>query len=168
MNKQLRMLSESLGMALTEQGLTLACAESCTGGWVAAVVTATAGSSAWFDRGFVTYSNKAKEEMLGVPSATLASHGAVSEDTARAMALGALQHSDAGIALAITGIAGPGGGSPGKPVGTVCFSWCRRGEPPESETRLWPGDRETVRRQALTHALKGVLSRLKATAKTVP
>ena len=168
MDSQLLELSETVGQALAERGLTLACAESCTGGWVAAVVTATAGSSGWFDRGFVTYSNNAKEEMLDVSPATLIAHGAVSEETAREMALGALQHSTAGVALAITGIAGPGGGSPGKPVGTVCFSWCWRGEPACSETRHWPGDRQTVRRQALQHALSGLLSRLKATAKTVP
>ena len=168
MDEQLLDLSAAVGLALTDCGLTLASAESCTGGWVATVVTATAGSSGWFDRGFITYSNNAKEEMLGVPPATLVTHGAVSEETARAMAVGALQHSNAGIALAITGIAGPGGGSPGKPVGTVCFSWCRRGLEADSETRCWPGDREAVRRQALVHALSGLLSRLKATAKTVP
>ena len=168
MNPQLLSLSEAVGKFLSEQGLTLACAESCTGGWVAAVVTATAGSSGWFDRGYVTYSNQAKEEMLGVPAATIANHGAVSEETARAMAAGALEHSSAGVALAITGVAGPGGGSPGKPVGTVCFSWCRRGEPATSETRHWSGDRETVRRQALMHALNGLIGRLEATAKTVP
>ena len=168
MDTQLLFLSEAVGKLLTEQGLTLACAESCTGGWVAAVVTATAGSSGWFDRGFVTYSNQAKEEMLGIPSATIAKHGAVSEETARAMATGALERSSAGVALAITGVAGPGGGSPGKPVGTVCFSWCRRGEPAASETRHWSGDRETVRLQALMHSLAGLIARLEATAKTVP
>ena len=168
MDSELLSLSEALGQLLSEQGLTLACAESCTGGWVAAVVTATAGSSGWFDRGFVTYSNQAKEEMLGVPAATIACHGAVSEETARAMASGALEHSSAGVALAITGVAGPGGGSPGKPVGTVCFSWCRRGEPASSETRHWPGDREAVRRSALVHSLIGMIARLQATAKTVP
>jgi len=166
MDSRLLSLSAAVGNILAEQRLTLACAESCTGGWVAAVVTATAGSSGWFDRGFVTYSNQSKEEMLGVPAATIKAHGAVSEETARAMAAGALERSSAGMALAITGVAGPGGGSPGKPVGTVCFSWCRRGEPATSETRHWSGDRETVRRQALMHSLAGVIAR--ATAKTVP
>ena len=168
MESQLLALSRLVGEVLNANGTTLACAESCTGGWVAAVVTATAGSSDWFDRGFVTYSNESKEELLGVPAATIATHGAVSEETARAMATGALERSRAGMALAITGIAGPGGGSPGKPVGTVCFSWCRRGEPATSETRHWSGDREAVRRSALIHALCGVVTRLGGTAKTVP
>ncbi len=168
MDSQLRSLSAAVGQALSEQGLSLCCAESCTGGWVAAVVTATAGSSSWFERGFVTYSNQAKEEMLGVPRETLDANGAVSEETARAMALGALAHSRAGIALAITGIAGPAGGSATKPVGTVCFSWCLSGEMPSSETRHWSGDRQEVRRQALIHGLSGVISRLKASAKPVP
>ena len=150
------------------RGMTLTCAESCTGGWVAEVVTATAGSSNWFDRGFVTYSNCAKQEMLAVPETTLANYGAVSEETARAMATGALAHSHAQIALAITGIAGPGGGSPGKPVGTVCFSWCSVGEAAESEVRLFSGDREGVRRAAVIHALSVLLSRLEGAAKTVP
>lgn len=168
MEAELRLLSESVGAALNAQGVRLACAESCTGGWVAATVTATAGSSDWFERGFVCYSNEAKQEMLGVPATTIAMHGAVSEETARAMATGALARSHAQIALAITGIAGPGGGSSSKPVGTVCFSWCREGEAAASETRLFPGDREQVRRSALIHALSGLLLRLEATAKTVP
>ena len=168
METELQALSQAVGAALLEQKLTLACAESCTGGWVAMLVTASAGSSAWFDRGFVTYSNKSKEEMLGVSPRTLASFGAVSEETAREMARGALARSEAGISLAVSGIAGPGGGSAGKPVGTVCFAWCRRGEPAESETQHFDGDRETVRRRALLHALGGMLGRLKATAKTVP
>lgn len=169
MDAELRLLSEAVGAALMRQQSMLACAESCTGGWVAAVVTATAGSSNWFERGFVTYSDAAKQEMLGVPAETLATHGAVSEETARAMAAGALAHSHAKIALAVTGIAGPGGGSPSKPVGTVCFSWCREGEPAMSETRRFSGEREAVRRQALVHALSELLARLEDTpAKTVP
>ncbi len=173
MDAELLTLSAAVGRALAERKLRLACAESCTGGWVAAVVTATAGSSAWFDRGFVSYSNQAKQELLAVPGQTLEAHGAVSEQTARAMAAGALAHSVADVALAITGIAGPGGGSPGKPVGTVCFSWCRRGEPAASETREFAGDRQAVRRAALIHSLEGLLARLKVVtlkdpAKTVP
>ncbi|HUW38782.1 MAG TPA: nicotinamide-nucleotide amidohydrolase family protein [Rhodocyclaceae bacterium] len=168
MDAELRQLSEAVGAALARRQLLLACAESCTGGWAAAAVTATAGSSNWFERGFVTYSNSAKQEMLGVPEATLADHGAVSEETARAMAEGALAHSRAGMALAITGIAGPGGGSPGKPVGTVCFSWCAAGAAAESETRRFSGEREQVRRSAVIHALSGLLARLEGTAKTVP
>lgn len=168
MDAKLRLLSEAVGVALLRHHFMLTCAESCTGGWVAAVVTATAGSSNWFERGFVTYSDDAKQEMLGVPAATLSAHGAVSEETARAMAAGALAHSHAQIALAITGIAGPAGGSPSKPVGTVCFSWCIEGTSAISETRIFPGDRETVRRSALIHALSGLLSRLEGAAKTVP
>ena len=168
MDAELYRLSESLGAALVRHRARLACAESCTGGWVAAVVTATAGSSNWFERGFVTYSDAAKQEMLSVPKATIATHGAVSEETARAMAAGALAHSQAQVALAITGIAGPGGGSPGKPVGTVCFSWCMGAEDSSSETRLFPGDRETVRRSALIHALSGLMLRLEGAAKTMP
>ncbi len=153
-------LSQRVGARLRERSLTLATAESCTGGWVAQIVTHTGGSSAWFERGFVTYSNEAKMEMLGVAPATLAASGAVSEETAREMAAGALTNSRAGVALAITGIAGPTGGSPEKPVGTVCFAWCRRGEAPESEWRHFDGDREAVRRQSAIFALEGLLARL--------
>jgi len=167
MDSELQVLSEAAGVALNAQKLMLACAESCTGGWVAQVITATAGSSGWFERGFVTYSNAAKQEMLGVRDETLAQHGAVSPETAREMALGALAHSHAQVALAITGIAGPGGGSPGKPVGTVCFAWCRANAPVITETQCFPGDREAIRRQAVVHSLNGLLALLE-TAKTVP
>ncbi|HEX8986698.1 MAG TPA: nicotinamide-nucleotide amidohydrolase family protein [Rhodocyclaceae bacterium] len=160
MDADLADLSQRTGTALRERSLTLATAESCTGGWVAQIVTHTGGSSAWFERGFVTYSNDAKMEMLGVASATLAACGAVSEETAREMAAGALAHSHAGVALAITGVAGPTGGSPDKPVGTVCFAWCRRGEAPQSERRRFDGDREAVRRQSAIYALEGLLRRL--------
>lgn len=164
MDKRLEALSLRVGDVLREQGLTLATAESCTGGWVAQVVTHTAGSSAWFDRGFVTYSNDAKVQMLGVNPQTLATHGAVSPETAAEMAGGALNRSNALIALSISGIAGPTGGSPDKPVGTVCFGWCRRGHAPDTERQQIAGDRETVRRRAVIHALEGLLAR----AKTVP
>jgi nicotinamide-nucleotide amidase len=123
---ELEKLAERLGQRLLERGECLAAAESCTGGWLAQSVTAIAGSSAWFDRGFVTYSNAAKIDMLGVPENTLNRHGAVSEAVARAMAQGALAHSRADWTVAITGIAGPGGGSPEKPVGTVCFAWASK------------------------------------------
>jgi len=130
---------------------------------VAQAVTSVAGSSNWFERGYVTYSNAAKREALGVPKATLLRYGAVSEQTARAMALGALRRSGAGggrrrslLALAITGIAGPGGGAPGKPVGTVCFAWAQ-GRRMRSETRQFRGGRSRVRRQSVIHALRGVL-----------
>ena len=160
MTPSLENLALAVAEALAHQGLRLATAESCTGGWVAQALTAIAGSSAWFERGFVTYSNAAKEDMLGVGPATLAVHGAVSEETAREMAAGALAHSRADVSLAITGIAGPSGGSPGKPVGTVCFAWCRRGADPRSVREVFSGDREAVRRQAVVRALAGLLELL--------
>ena len=135
-------------------------AESCTGGWVAQALTAIAGSSAWFDRGFVTYSNEAKQEMLGVSAETLKKHGAVSEETAREMAQGALGRSRGTVALAITGIAGPTGGTPQKPVGTVCFAWATKGRPVRAETKHFSGDREAVRRQSVDFSLARVLQLL--------
>ena len=155
-------LAESLGRKLQEKGARLVTAESCTGGWAAQAVTAIAGSSAWFERGFVTYSDEAKAELLGVRRETLERHGAVSEETAREMALGALARSRGSVALAITGIAGPGGGSAAKPVGTVCFAWAARGGALRSETRLFSGDREAVRRQSVERALRGTLEHLDA------
>jgi nicotinamide-nucleotide amidase len=153
-------LAEALGRVLKGRKAQLVTAESCTGGWVAQAVTAVPGSSEWFERGFVTYSNASKEEMLGVTSATLARHGAVSEETAREMALGALARGRGTVALAITGVAGPSGGSEAKPVGTVCFAWASRGGAARSETRHFPGDREAVRRQSVEHALAGLLTHL--------
>lgn len=153
-------LSESLGHCLRDRGEWLTTAESCTGGWVAQSITAIAGSSAWFDRGFVTYSNGAKQDMLGVPESTLNRHGAVSEATARAMAHGAIAHSRADWALAITGVAGPTGGSAEKPVGTVCFAWAQRDAGCEAQTCRFAGDRASVREQAVHHALRGLLTRI--------
>lgn len=153
-------LSESLGHCLRDRGEWLTTAESCTGGWVAQSITAIAGSSAWFDRGFVTYSNGAKQDMLGVPKSTLNRHGAVSEATARAMAQGAIAHSRADWALAITGVAGPTGGSAEKPVGTVCFAWAQRDAGCEAQTCRFAGDRASVREQAVHHALRGLLARI--------
>jgi len=154
-------LSETLGQALQARHWQLALAESCTGGMVAQSVTAIAGSSAWFDRGFVTYSNAAKTDMLGVPEALIAAHGAVSEPVAQAMATGALQHSQAQVSGAVTGIAGPGGGSQYKPVGTVCFAWARYGADGANdvivETRHFAGDRSQVREQAANYLLAGLL-----------
>jgi len=155
-------LAEKVAAALIARRAMLATAESCTGGWVSEVLTAIPGSSAWFERGFVTYSNAAKEEMLGVGRATLQQHGAVSEAVAREMALGALAHSHAGVALAVTGIAGPSGGSVEKPVGTVCFAWAVPGRAARAETRHLSGDREAVRRQSVERALQGVLELLDA------
>jgi nicotinamide-nucleotide amidase len=152
-------LARAIGERLKAGGEVLVTAESCTGGWAAQVVTSVAGSSAWFDRGFVTYSNAAKEEVLGVRPDTLRQHGAVSEETAREMARGALLRSAATVAVAVTGVAGPGGGSAEKPVGTVCFAWCR-GSEVRSETRRFSGDRENVRRQSVILALEGVMRAL--------
>jgi nicotinamide-nucleotide amidase len=152
-------IARRVGEQLKAKGLVLATAESCTGGWVAQAVTAVAGSSEWFDRGFVTYSNDAKREMLGVRAETLDRHGAVSEETAREMAAGALAASRAQLAVAITGIAGPAGGTAQKPVGVVCFAWARRGVPIESATQRFDGDREAVRRQSVLFGLQGVLDR---------
>lgn len=156
-------LATLVGERLRKSGDTLATAESCTGGWVAQSITAIAGSSEWFDRGFVTYSNEAKVEMLGVSSGTLALHGSVSEQTASEMVSGALEHSRAGFALSITGVAGPTGGSRAKPVGTVCFGWARRADRSvRVETRRFEGDREAVRRQSVIRALHGVVEWLDA------
>jgi nicotinamide-nucleotide amidase len=150
-------LSRRLGEVLLQRRLRLAVAESCTGGWVAKCITDIAGSSKWFDRGFVTYSNQAKQDMLDVSAATLDSAGAVSEATVAEMVRGVLRHSVADIGVAVSGIAGPGGEVPGKPVGTVCFAWVRRDGPLHLETRHFDGGREAVRRQAVAHALDGVL-----------
>jgi nicotinamide-nucleotide amidase len=152
-------LAQKVGEALKAQGLMLVTAESCTGGWAAMALTAIAGSSDWFERGYVVYSNAAKREELGVSEDTLTRHGAVSEETAREMAAGALKNGRGQVALAITGVAGPSGGSRDKPVGTVCFAWARGGKI-SSETRRLDGDRESVRRQSVLHALQGVLELL--------
>jgi nicotinamide-nucleotide amidase len=155
-------LSGRVGSLLLQQQRMLVSAESCTGGWVAKCLTDIAGSSAWFERGFVTYSNRAKQEMLGVAAATLDSHGAVSEATVWEMVCGALGHSAADVAVAISGIAGPSGGSREKPVGTVCFAWLVAGGEPRVETRRFDGDREAVRRQSVVRALKGLVDVLGA------
>ena len=158
-------LVTSIAAELTSRGLMLSTAESCTGGLVAAACTDLAGSSAWFDRGFVTYSNAAKHEMLGVPLALIEQHGAVSEAVAGAMALGAsteraVLKSQAQVAISITGIAGPSGGSLDKPVGTVCFGWAVAGVC-KTETVLLMGDRASIRAQATHYALSELLRLLK-------
>ena len=137
---------------LRRAGLTVATAESCTGGLIAAALTAVAGSSDVVDRGFVTYSNAAKAEMLGVPADLIAAHGAVSEPVAARMAGGALDRSAAGVAVAVTGVAGPGGGSAEKPVGLVWFGVARRGGPAWTERAVFPGDRGAVREATVAHA----------------
>jgi nicotinamide-nucleotide amidase len=152
---------EELAALLLERGWFMATAESCTGGLIAAACTDLAGSSAWFERGFVTYSNEAKTELLGVPATLIEQHGAVSEPVARAMAQGAVARSPARVAVAVTGIAGPTGGSAAKPVGTVWFGFAIDGEV-TSERQLFPGDRATVRAATVRHALDGLLARLRA------
>jgi nicotinamide-nucleotide amidase len=150
----------SLGDALRARGTMLATAESCTGGLIAAACTAVAGSSDWFERGFVTYSNAAKTELLGVDEALIQTHGAVSAEVACAMAEGALAHSKAGIAVAVTGIAGPGGAVPGKPVGTVWFALARRDKAATAELLQLGGDRTAVREQTVAHALSRLFEAL--------
>ena len=153
-------LAEEVGRALKQLGLMLATAESCTGGWIAEAVTMVPGSSEWFERGFVTYTNTAKREMLGVEEATLEARGAVSEEVVREMVSGALARSHAHLAVAVSGVAGPSGGTPEKPVGMVCIAWGSKDAAPRAETRHFPGDREAVRRQSVEHALRGVLALL--------
>ena len=152
-----------LGEALRARGWQIATAESCTGGLIAAACTSVAGSSDWFDRGFVSYSNDAKQDLLDVPVALIAEHGAVSEPVACAMAVGALRHSRATLTVAVTGIAGPGGAVPGKPVGTVWLAWARRTGPVDAaevqaECRLLPGDRSAVRAGTVQWALGGLVA----------
>lgn len=143
----------SLISTLTEKHWRLVTAESCTGGLVAATLTDIAGSSAWFEGSFVTYSNDAKKRMLSVPDTVLQQYGAVSEQTAKAMAQGALQHSSADVSIAITGIAGPSGGSEEKPVGMVCFAWAIKTGALSSQTQYFDGDRQAIRHQAMLHAI---------------
>lgn len=159
-DSELYQLAARLGEVLRAGGLVMVTAESCTGGWVSEAVTAIAGSSEWFDRGYVTYSNRAKQEMLGVTDAALENHGAVSEPTVIEMAQGALRASGADLAVAVSGIAGPGGATPGKPVGLVCFAWGIKGKPFTAKTFQFPGDRQAVRRQAVVIALTGLLEAL--------
>jgi nicotinamide-nucleotide amidase len=147
-----------LGEALLKKCWMLVCAESCTGGGIAAALTEIAGSSQWFDRGFVTYSNQAKQDMLGVASETLNRHGAVSEQTVREMVTGALSRSGAQVSVAVSGIAGPGGGTDERPVGTVCLAWQVEGQEPVVRTEHFSGDRSSVREQTLLSALQGLLS----------
>ncbi len=157
---KLDQLAEQTGNALKRHAVTLVTAESCTGGWVAREITAIPGSSHWFDRGFVTYTNQSKQEILGVQATTLDEHGAVSEQTVREMAEGALQHSHADVSIAISGIAGPGGASAEKPVGTVWLAWTGTGRSTLSQVQHYTGDREQVRQQAVVTALQGLLAYL--------
>lgn len=149
-------LAEKVGESLKAKKLLLSVAESCTGGGVSCALTEIAGSSEWFDCGFVPYSNSAKTEMLNIPASLIAQHGAVSEEIAAAMAEGALANSEAHVAISTTGIAGPGGAVPGKPVGTVCFGW-RVGGVTHTERKVFSGDRHAVREQTVAHALNKLL-----------
>ncbi len=150
--------AQRVGETLSARSWMLTTAESCTGGWIGECVTMVAGSSGWYDRGFITYTNAAKMQMLGVRAETLRDHGAVSEATVVEMALGALARSDAHIAVAVSGIAGPGGATAGKPVGTVCVGWAVAGGEAWVRSVRFGGDRESVRRQAVLVALDGVIS----------
>ncbi|MEE4185271.1 MAG: nicotinamide-nucleotide amidohydrolase family protein [Gammaproteobacteria bacterium] len=153
-------LVERLAAALSAAQAAVATAESCTGGWIAKTLTDRPGSSGWFGYGFVTYSNQAKMDLLGVPAEVLEAHGAVSEATALAMAAGAAERSGARYSVAVTGIAGPDGGSADKPVGTVWFAWHSAGEAPLTARHVFAGDRDTVRRQTVTTALYGLVERI--------
>ena len=161
---ELHRLAIDLGERMRAGHHMLVTAESCTGGWIAKTVTDIAGSSDWFDCGMVVYSYEAKQAMLGVHPQTLETHGAVSRETAIEMVSGALVHSGAGIAVAVTGIAGPGGGSEGKPVGTVWVAWKRRGGYAKAEVFHFDGDREAIRRQTVALALRGLGAQLDAVA----
>lgn len=153
-------LSIQLGAALQKHGYKLALAESCTGGMASAAITEIAGSSDWFDRGFITYSNASKQDLLNVSSSTLATYGAVSEETAKEMALGALNYSHADIAASITGIAGPSGGSAEKPVGTVCFAWTTKDGRSKTFSEHFIGTRQTIRHQAVTRLVTDLINAL--------
>ena len=155
--RDIESLASELGRQMLARQWRVTTAESCTGGLVAGAITTIAGSSDWFDRGFVTYSNESKRELLGVSEAVLRDHGAVSEPTAITMAEGAVIRSDATLAVSITGIAGPGGGTPSKPVGMVCFAWARRNGATISATHYLDGDRAAVRHASVVIALRGLL-----------
>ena len=159
-DEELHQLAAELGDKLRARGWMLATAESCTGGWVGQLLTSLPGSSQWYERGFITYANAAKIEMLGVPAEVIDEHGAVSEEAASAMAAGALAHSHAQATLAISGIAGPGGGTPQKPVGLVCYGWALEDGTVMSSTCRLDGDREEIRSRAVAAAMRGLIELL--------
>jgi nicotinamide-nucleotide amidase len=156
----LRAAANSLAQRMLASDRTVVTAESCTGGWIGKVCTDLPGSSRWYLGGVVSYANEAKAGLLGVESALLQAHGAVSESVARAMAQGALEQLGGDLSVAVSGIAGPDGGTPDKPVGTVCFAWALKGARGRVETRRFRGDRDLVRRRCVAHALRGVLAML--------
>ena len=159
-DQALGLRAAALARELKLHGRVLALAESCTGGWISKVCTDLAGSSAWFERGLVTYSNEAKRELLGVAAGDLHRFGAVSEEIAAAMARGAVENGRGDVSVSVTGIAGPDGGSPDKPVGTVCFGWALPDDIVETEIQRFVGDRDEVRRASVARALEGLLERL--------
>ncbi|MCL6416340.1 nicotinamide-nucleotide amidohydrolase family protein [Aestuariirhabdus sp. Z084] len=158
--EQIELLAHQVGVALEAGKDVLATAESCTGGGIACAITEIAGSSVWFDAGFVTYSNEAKQRMLGVQSATLERFGAVSEDVVLEMTSGSLDRSNASVAVSVSGVAGPGGGTEDKPVGTVWIAWQRKGQSGQARKFCFSGGRHAVRQQTVVAALNGVLARL--------
>lgn len=157
MDHEIIALAERLGRQLKAKGAKIATAESCTGGGIAQAITEIPGSSEWFDRGFVTYSNAAKIQMLGVRPETLERHGAVSAETAAEMAAGALARSEADCAIAVTGIAGPGGGTEAKPVGTVFIAWQWRGQEVRISKNLFQGSRRQIRAETVKAAIEGMM-----------
>lgn len=161
MTEDIDAIVRALAEKLLRKDLLCVTAESCTGGWIAQVLTSVPGSSAWFDCGFVTYSNQSKSKLLGIDASVINRYGAVSEEVARAMVSGAIAHSSAQVALAVTGVAGPDGGTPEKPVGTVVFAWmlADTGEA-QTEMQRFDGDRQTIRWATVVHALKGLCERL--------
>ena len=159
---ELNTLVREVSARLLARGWRMATAESCTGGWIAKCCTDVVGSSAWFDRAYVVYSYRAKEQMLGVSHDDLLKYGAVSDEIASQMATGAKEHSKVAVTVSATGIAGPGGGMPGKPVGLVHFGWCIDNQPVSCDAVVFEGDRNSVRQQTVLHALEGVISRLTA------
>ena len=167
-DKETSLIVEQLAARLIQNNKRLTVAESCTGGWIAKLLTDLSGSSQWFERGFVTYSNQAKHEMLGVNVSTIDAYGAVSQETVNEMALGALKNSHADYSLSVSGIAGPGGGSEDKPVGLVWFSWAAKENNTlnilASEKQVFGGDRESVRKQAVKYALTELVKFLETTA----
>lgn len=162
-SESLDALAERLGAAMVAPGWRVATAESCTGGGIAEVITRVAGSSAWFEQGFVTYSNAAKHTQLGVPMETLENWGAVSSATVEAMVTGALTRGTADVAVAVSGVAGPNGGTPSRPVGTVWLAWARRGYPPAARCIHFPGGRAEVREGAVRAAIEGLIAEAEAT-----
>jgi nicotinamide-nucleotide amidase len=167
MESELFELAEQLGRSLKAGGKTIATAESCTGGWIAQTITDVPGSSAWFDRGFVTYSNAAKMQMLGVSSQTLELYGAVSEETATEMAAGALVRSDADMAVAVTGIAGPDGGTQEKPVGTVFIAWADKNGETKVVKKQLSGNRRQIREQTVESAIEGAIQMIEPVPNSV-